>query len=1647
MQFILSSEAGVLKSLPKSPHPSVPPSKDPRVSLFYLALVSLSIFLLVPLVSLLIARTKLFLRRRSSNSTGSSSLLDSDDYTLLGQEDDEQEPLLPAAPPPKPRILQANGGTFSSDLRDHVQIVAGSKVIFAFNLARFLGCLALLGLTVAAVVSDSERSSSAGLLGAGKEGLEVLKKKGKGRGREREEEKFGREEWVEIAQSVFFFYTSVLALLTLTIRKARFVGRQVKPHLAFLLFFAFSLSAYRNLYPLATFHGQPLDIAVHRGKRGDGWTSLVWWRVGILALVGVAVPLLVPRTYIPVDVKNPSANPAPEQTASVLSLVFFAYVTPLVLHAWKLPSLPFDDLPPLPDYDKALFLSKHLDELDPVLMPQGSADKSKRKRSRHLGWGMLQIFWKDAIVLALLLFGKLLSDFARPLAIQMLLGYIENPTDVEVRPIVWVASLFFGPLFGSLAVQLYQMNSSRILVRVEGLVSQLILNHSLRIRFVGKPQVASRGSSSTRTSGINTPTASASTPATNETEVASEEVTSPAKETKTQSGDIVGKINNLIGSDLQAIAQARDILIAVFFSPLQSLLSVLFLYRLVSWSSLVGLAAMLATFPLPTLLLKAVNQVQQDLTVATDARIQVITEAMSSIRMIKMLAWEAKIEERIYLAREEELRLVRKKVLLNIINNSINFIVSSVCMIATFASYALLQGQVMTPSKIFSTVAVFEILRWALHVMFYELGSVVRGKVSLDRLDAFLHQSEVIDEFDEDRVVPPHPKSSSFIGFSNATFAWLREEKADKDVRNFRLNLDVEFVPGEINLVSGPTGSGKSSVLAALLGEMHFEPKSFDSNFNLPRSGGIAFCPQEPWLMSSTVRENIILNLAYDSARFKSVVYACGLTRDLELLSGGDQTEVGEKGVTLSGGQKARITLARAVYSNAQIILMDDILSALDAHTAKWIVEKCLSSQLIKGRTVIIASHHTSLLTPVASFVLRLGRDGTVEAQGPVDKVIRENAAVEKQQKEDARLIDEEDDASEKPAPSKADVLIQEEEKPVGKVTWKAYREFVDGLGWRTLVIFLVTIFVQEIGKTAATWWLGAWGNEYEKHDAGDVSVVYWLGLYTVISLVTILIYSYGQASFFVGAVNASRALHVKLVESILNSTFRWLDATPVGRIIARFSKDMQALDGLFALFFSHVVEISAILIVKLTGIIIAVPIFAVPSLVLGLIGTALGELYIHVQMSVKVREMLPPLPVSPRLTRDSFLSQREMSNAKSPLFNHLNGAINGVVSIRAFGIQEWIGANTRTKVDKWSRTAISFYDLDRWITVSIDFLAGAFTAALAGHLLYSSRGNDAGNVGFLLNISVAFSSHILWWVRVGNMFMVEANSLERIVDYFPIPHEPSFDASRTPPASWPTSGSIVVEDLTARYSETGSPVLKGLSFSVRSGEKIGVVGRTGAGKSSLALALLRLVPTEGKVIIDGIDSNQLNLSTLRNTITIIPQDPILLSGTLRFNLDPAEEIDDAALNDALNASGLSSLQAGADMESAQTISLDTILSSGGSNLSQGQRQVLVLARALVRRSLIVIMDEATSSVDHETDEVIQRGIRRELSGVTVLTIAHRLRSICDYDRLICLSEGKIVAFDTPKALLLDPTSYFSMLVKSSGEEDALREMVLGQLD
>ncbi|KAG9103574.1 hypothetical protein FRC06_009826 [Ceratobasidium sp. 370] len=1520
---------------------------------------------------------------------------------------------------------------------------------------RLLSCIALTALTIVAIISTNEGHKTVG--SKAWDDVDALSKhwgkKHKKHKKHRRERWFSTAEWMEISLCMFYTYTTLLAIFALTLGpRLRAVANF---HLVTLLLIALGVYAWRDLMPLATFSLHPADAA-------GGW--LTWTRIGILSVTAVVVPLCIPRPYVPLDPRNPSSEPNPEQTTPLINLLLYNFLDPLIWTAYRSPKLEYEQLPPLADYDRAAYLKQRsFDQLDPL--------RRGVKKQRHLFWGLMEVFRREYCIMAVMITIKAVMEFAGPVGIRFLLKYLQNPAEPGFfRPWVWILWLFLGPVVGSIAMQWYIFITTGSLVRAEGMLTQLLFEHSLRIRMVaevsggsgaktpksatprgetpsvsgetaveGSEESAGEGSASHAAEGSNAQTLVASTSSIGGKGKGKDEDKDKKKEEEkdADSANLVGKINNLMSTDLGNITEGRDFLFVLIFSPVQIIISVIFLYNILGWSAVVGMTAMVLSFPIPGKVAQLVNNVQVERMKKTDARVQGVTESMNVIRMIKLFGWEKKIKGQVEEKREEELHWYKKRQFLGLVNMNINYVLPLIVMIATFASHTLWFKKTLDASTVFSSIGVFDVLRNQLFMMFWQIPMTIQAKVSLDRTNEFLTKTELLDTYtekDTTTIIEPSPPEPSAIGFRNATFTWTRQLPGTPTPsrRNFRLHIDSEvlFHRGKINMIVGPTGCGKTSMLMALLGEMHFVPSVPDSWFALPREGGVAYAAQEAWVQNETIRENILFGAEYDEARYKKVISQCALERDLTLFDAGDQTEVGEKGMTLSGGQKARVSLARAIYSKAEIIILDDVLSALDVHTSRLIVDNCFRGDLVAGRTMLIVTHNVAMVSEVADFVISLGSDGRITSQGSIADALRLNsklrAEVEKEEeleKKADETVDDNQPTEEKQVPAKKSdgKLIVAEEIAEGRVGWPALKMFLMAFGGAGFWLMYAAGFIlSDVAVLFQTYWLGTWARAYEKTDSEVINVPFYLGIYGVICAAGMILYSWAFVIHVLGSVRASRRIHDRLVSSVLGAPLRWLDSTPVGRIIARFTQDMRTIDGSLPNEFQSLTDMTIQLISRFIAVIVFSPIFTLPGAFVLVVGIWIGQIYIAAQLSVK----------------------REMSNSRSPLFSHFGAALQGITSIRAYGAEDQFRNEALKRIDKYTRAARTFYNLNRWICIRMDALGGTFAAGLAAYLVYARTSVNASDTGFSLTMAVAFSGGILWWVRILNEFEVQGNSLERIQDYVTIDQEPEAVPEKIPPAYWPASGNITVENLVARYSADGPAVLHGLSFEIKSGERVGVVGRTGSGKSSLTLSLLRMIPIEGNVYYDGIPTHAINLDALRSNITIIPQQPELMSGTVRQNLDPFDEHDDAVLNAALRSAGLNTLQTEDD---EGYIGLDSGVSAGGGNFSLGQRQIIALARAIVRRSKVLILDEATAAIDYNTDTAIQHSIRTELNDMTLIIVAHRLQTICDADKIMVLEAGKIVEFDSPAALLQKDGGVFKSLVDESGDRDALYAMAKKQ--
>ncbi|KAJ7825733.1 P-loop containing nucleoside triphosphate hydrolase protein [Mycena olivaceomarginata] len=1341
-------------------------------------------------------------------------------------------------------------------------------------------------------------------------------------------------EWTEES---FTLYASVLASLSVSPKNTR---HRLTRHANFLLFLVLCVYVYRDLVPLATFSGVPADL-------GEG--RILWAKMALLFVTAVIIPLFTPRQYIPVD---PLALINPEQTASIFSFAFFFFLDRIVFLAYRESQLQEEELYPLCDSDASAHLTN-------------TSFKARylKKSHRHIFFGLMRIFHREFTILAGLLVLRVLSTLSGPFAMNRLLQYIETQDqglDNVVRPWVWISLILLGPVAASLVQQLYIFINTRTLVRTEAIITQLIFTHSLRTRMkaettaakdvhedssiVEGPSTASSGSDADSRAKTVTPEngegsplsknksatvqASTSSVTSKSSEPSKREVKNP--EAKKSQGSLVGKIN-ICMSDGHGLGDSRDFLFLVVFIPLQLILGIWFLYVLLGWSVWVGVGSIVVLAPLPGYMAKLVQSTQKERLKHTDERVQSVSEAVNVFRMVKLFGWEEKMKARIEEKRDGELSWIRKRRIIDMANGTVT------TMTLTYATYSKFAN------KDFCLIAT---------------------------------QTELLDAFDKNET--PDER----IGFRNATFSWSNEsDGSPTHSRQFQLKIDGEviFRQGRINLVVGPTGSGEGP---GLLCEMHSIPSSPDSWYNLPRSSGVAYAAQESWVLNETIRSNITFDTPFDEERYKKVLYQCALEPDLALFQAGDQTEVGEKDLTLSGGQKARLTLARAVYSTANILLLDDVLAALDVHTAQWVVEKCLGGDLVEGKT-----HNVALTQPIADFVVSFGSDGRMHSQGVISEITKPGPLAAQLQQDKQVLAKEEKEVdAEAPTAKPSDIadgkLIVAEEIQLGHVSGSALKMYFAAMGGRHPIFFFTfffgAVFVQQGLVALRTWQLGYWAKQYDHVLLKRLTVSQLFETVAIVVISTI-----GLSASFICLVfaqsRASKVIHVNLVASVLGAP--WFDVTPTSRIIARVTNDVRTVDDALASEFWPLTSMITSVLAKFVAVVIYSPVFFFPGALVGVLGAWVGQIYMSGQLPVK----------------------RMMSNSRAPVLAQYVSTPH--ISIRAFGAESRFSTESLARIDRYTRAARNYYNLNRWVSIRVDLLGAIFSAGLATYLVYYKHASAADS-GFLLNMAITYIND--FEVKV----TLTSASLERIQGYINIEHEKPATEEGKPPAYWPASGDLRVEGLSARYSEDGPMVLQDISFHIKSGERVGVVGRTGSGKSSLTLSLLRCIPTQGSVKYDGRETSTLNLDALRSSITIIPQ-PELLSGSLRANLDPFGQYGDGR------------------------ITLDSTISTGGTNLSVGQRQIFALARAIVRKSKILILDE-----DYKTDSIIQTSLRQELRGdISLITVAHRLQTIMDADKIMVLDAGRIVEFDSPQELLKIVDGKLRAWVEESGDREALYAM------
>ncbi|THH32259.1 hypothetical protein EUX98_g1936 [Antrodiella citrinella] len=1129
---------------------------------------------------------------------------------------------------------------------------------------------------------------------------------------------------------------------------------------------------------------------------------------------------------------------------------------------------------------------------------------------------------------------------------------------------------------------------------------------------------------------------------------------------KTEGGEDsadLGKIVNLMQGDAYAVAQRFWDFSGIFSSPVRLTIAMVFLYQILGWSSFAGVAVILVAYVLNYPLAKYNVFITRKSWGARDRRMNLVNELFQNIRFLKFYGWETRWTQRVRDSRENELKW---RVRENVVSTLISFIwiwIPSATALSCFLCYTYVAGQKLTVSKAFTSVALFSQLQEPMSLLPQQVFALLHAYVSMQRIEQFLKEPEVPDWACSLKSTGQPPSSDEGkVGFEDAAFEWDIAPKSDIPSRFTLGPLDIQFPKGNMTLVSGATGSGKSALLAALLGEMHCTSGRVIMN---KLGHQVAYCAQNPWLEHATIRDNIIFasKFGYDEARYNTVIEACALTRDLEIFEAGDMTEVGEKGITLSGGQRARIALARALYSQATCILLDDPLAAVDMHTAQHLVKNVLSGDLARDRTIILVTHHITLCLPVASHLIELAngrviRQGSIEelrAQGLLQKVVDAEDIPEdlvNESKEGAGMSEAPvdmvpGDEGHNILPKKAGdgKLIDAEARAEGRVALRTYLMYIKAAGifsWVLIVILMILLRVITIGNQ---FYLAKWGEAFEDPQESvasmtswtpwwnrlpnpNVNVLPWLLIYLYISLAGAFSVLLFIAVGYYSSLQASRSLFSAMLASLAGAPTRFYDTTPIGRILNRFTTDMNCID--YNLLNSVRAAMSGVLnfLASIGVIVYVVPTFAPFAAVIAWLYVRLAPSYVQASRDLRRLESI----------------------SLSPAFAGFDELLRGLPHVRAFAMESRYQNGFYKKVDKFQSYDHVYWLVANWLMWRYDCL-GSVIVFLSTIFALQSGVKDSLAALVIVQAGV-FAEASRQLVRVLAQLELDANSVERVIEYLEVPQEAPAVTSVKPPAYWPSSnGELAVEKLVVKYAPDLPAVLHDLSFTVRPAEKLGIVGRTGSGKSTLALSLLRIVEASGgRILIDGIDISTLGLDDLRTRVTIISQDVSLFTGTIRSNLDPFEEHTDEECWEVMERCHLTTILKSATASSNKTgdskLTLDMPISQSGS-LSAGERQLVAMARALLRRSNVVILDEATSQIDEELDNQIQRTIREEFRGSIVITIAHRLRTVLDYDRILVLGAGEILEFDTPKSMLNKPGGVFREMCRASADWPLLQTL------
>ncbi|KAL1278362.1 hypothetical protein QQF64_025035, partial [Cirrhinus molitorella] len=1104
-------------------------------------------------------------------------------------------------------------------------------------------------------------------------------------------------------------------------------------------------------------------------------------------------------------------------------------------------------------------------------------------------------------------------------------------------------------------------------------------------------------------------------------------ITNAARRTST-----VGEIVNLMSVDAQRFMDLITYINMIWSAPLQVILALYFLWENLGPSVLAGVAVMVLMVPVNAVIAMKTKTYQVAQMKSKDSRIKLMNEVLNGIKVLKLYAWELAFKDKVSAIRESELRVLKKTAYLGAVSTFTWVCAPFLVALSTFAVYVLVdEHNILDAQKAFVSLALFNILRFPLNMLPMVISSMVQASVSMKRLRVFLSH----EELDEDNVERPAISASSdSIRIVDGAFSWSKNDSPTLK------RINVRIPEGALVAVVGHVGSGKSSLLSALLGEMQKQEGSVSIK------GSVAYVPQQAWIQNATLKDNILFGREAKDSWYQKVVEACALLPDLEILPGGDLTEIGEKGVNLSGGQKQRVSVARAVYCNCAVYLLDDPLSAVDAHVGKHIFEKVVGPQgLLQGRTRVLVTHGLSFLpqadlilvmvdgeiTEMGSYTELLGRQGafaeflrtyTNTEQEEVEESVGEAvprkglenggpAALLGQSQNSLNVAgtgktpQKSEPAEKKTKSAEAARLTEADKANTGRVKLSVFWEYMKAIGLPLSIFSIFLFFCHHLSSLGSNYWLSLWTDDPVVNNT-QPSRKMRLGVYGALGLSQgIAVFCYSVA-VSVGGILASRYLHQTMLYNVLRSPMSFFERTPSGNLVNRFAKETDTIDSVIPSIIKMFMGSMFNVLGSCAVILIATPLVAI-------IIPPLGLLYFFVQ-------------------RFYVASSRQMkrleSVSRSPVYTHFNETLLGTSVIRAFGEQQRFIKESDGRVDHNQKAYFPSIVANRWLAVRLEFVGNCIVMFAALFAVVARDSLSPGIMGLSISYALQVTASLNWLVRMSSELETNIVAVEKVKEYGDTEKEAEWKLEHsTLPAGWPTVGHIEIRNFGLKYRADLELAISDISVNIDGGEKVGIVGRTGAGKSSLTLGLFRIIEAaQGEICIDGVNIAELGLHELRSRITIIPQDPVLFSGSLRMNLDPFDGYTDEEVWRALELAHLKNFVSGLPDK------LNHECSEGGENLSLGQRQLVCLARALLRKTKILVLDEATAAVDLETDNLIQSTIRTQFEDCTVLTIAHRLNTIMDYTRVLVLDKGQMAEFDSPSNLIAKKGIFYKM-AKDSG--------------